>query len=143
MHSSEMTAGKRQPSPLLVFIYVCVLFREFQNVVSWWSEMCSGCIPNSFFTFIYCSLMNLTESEPKTGLKRNVVVCIVVAVVVAVFCYRCGGGGSSLLQRKRNIFNKRCCCFVCVLFCCCYCILIDVAVLLTFAVGKFLFKFRV
>lgn len=102
--SREMSVGKRQRSPLLVFIYMYVFCSESvpkcgQLVVRnlFWLQ--------SKFFFFCCYLMNLTEFEPKTGLKRNVVVCCYCCSV-----YRCGGD-SSLFQRKRNIFNKRCCCF--------------------------------
>lgn len=135
-------------SLLRIYIYVCVLFREFQNVVSWWSEICSGCNPNSFFflVIVVSFVDEFNRIQTKNRVKRNVVAIVVCLLFVIVVV---GGGGSSLFQRKRNVFNKRCCCFVCVLFCCvviAYLSMFSVVQCMLlfcyhFAVGKFLFQF--
>lgn len=85
-----MSVGKRQPSPSpRIYICMCSVPRVpkcGQLVVRnlFWLQS-----KFFFFCFACCSFTNLTE--PKTGLKRNVVVCCYccccyLVVVVDVYC---------------------------------------------------------
>lgn len=92
---SWISVGESSTGSLLrIYIYVCVLFREFQNVVSWWSEICSGCNPNSFFflVIVISFVDEFNRTKTKNRVKRNVVAIVVVCcllslllVVVAVY----------------------------------------------------------